>query len=253
MRHVDLNSDMGEGFGAYKMGDDAAMLDIVTSANIACGFHAGDPDIMVQTASKAREKGVNIGAHPGFADLFGFGRRVIKGDSYASIERHIAYQIGAMQACATLSGHRITYVKAHGALSNMAQEDFELANALSRAIYAVDKTLINMVMPGLAVEKAAIALNQPHVLEVFADRTYEESGNLTSRKIAGSVIHDAEIAAARLLDMLETGSLMTTTGKRLKVKIDTICVHSDEPSAVALARRVREILEGNGWQIKAFV
>jgi 5-oxoprolinase (ATP-hydrolysing) subunit A len=252
MKCVDLNSDMGEGFGAYKIGDDAAMLDIVTSANIACGYHAGDPDIMVQTALKAREKTVQIGAHPGFQDLIGFGRRVIRGDSYATIERMIAYQIGAMQACATLAGHKITYVKAHGALSNMAQEDDDLAMALAKAIQGVDKTLINMVMPGLAVERAAQKLNQPYVLEVFADRTYADSFNVTSRKIAGAVIHDAEIAAARLLEMLETSTLTTTSGKQLKVKIDTICVHSDEPSAVLLARRVKEVLKLNGWTVKAF-
>lgn len=252
MKCVDLNSDMGEGFGAYKMGDDAAMLDIVTSANIACGYHAGDPDIMVQTALKAREKEVQIGAHPGFQDLFGFGRRVIRGDSYTSLERMIAYQIGAMQACASLAGHKIKYVKAHGALSNMAQEDDDLAMAIAKAIQAVDKNLINMVMPGLAVERAAQKLNQPHILEVFADRTYAETFNVTSRKFAGAVIHNAEIAAQRLLEMLETSTLTTVSGKKLKVKIDSICVHSDEPSAVALARRVKNILEKNGWQIKAF-
>src|SRR5215213_1918758 len=150
---VDINCDMGEGFGPWRMGDDEAMLSIVTSANIACGWHAGDPDIMVRTAAIAKKNGVAIGAHPGFGDLWGFGRRVIRGDSAAHIERMIAYQIGALQAVATLAGHRVTYVKAHGAHNTMANEDEDLALAIARGIKGVDYSLANVCMPGLAMER----------------------------------------------------------------------------------------------------
>src|SRR5919206_817716 len=155
---VDLNSDMGEGFGAWKMGDDEAMLGIVTSANVACGWHAGDPNIMFRTAALAKEKGVAVGAHPGFGDLWGFGRRTIRGHSMAELERMVAYQIGAMQACAALAGHRVTHVKAHGALANMANDEADIALAIGRAIRGVDPALTYMVMPGLATERAAETL-----------------------------------------------------------------------------------------------
>src|ERR671916_790140 len=150
---VDLNSDMGEGFGPWRMGDDAAMLGIVTSANVACGWHAGDPGIMFRTAAGAKARGVAIGAHPGFGDLFGFGRRIIRGDSAADIERMVAYQIGALQAVAALAGHRVTYVKAHGTLNTMANEDDDLAGAITRGIAGVDRGLANVCMPGLALER----------------------------------------------------------------------------------------------------
>src|SRR5918998_1696856 len=150
---IDLNSDMGEGFGPWKMGDDEAMLGIVTSANVACGWHAGDPNIMCRTAERAKANGVAIGAHPGFGDLFGFGRRIIRGDSAADIERMVAYQIGALQAVAALAGHRVTYVKAHGTLNTMANEDDDLAGAITRGIAGVDRGLANVCMPGLALER----------------------------------------------------------------------------------------------------
>src|SRR5215210_6231493 len=179
---IDLNSDMGEGFGSWKMGDDAAMLDIVTSANVACGWHAGDPDIMVRTAALAKEKRVAIGAHPGFGDLWGFGRRAIRGHTMTELERMVAYQIGAMQACATLASHRVTYVKAHGALANIANDEQDVALAIGRAIKGVDRSLVYMVMPGLATERAADRLGLTAVREVYADRTYDDTGNLTTRQ-----------------------------------------------------------------------
>src|SRR4029078_12223849 len=155
---IDLNSDMGEGFGPWVMGDDAAMLDIVPPATIACGWHAGDPSIMVETAATARAKGVAIGAHPGFDDLWGFGRRTIRGHTMTDLERMVAYQIGALQACAALADHRVTYVKAHGALANMATDEADIALAIGRAVKGVDRSLTFMVMPGLATERAAEAL-----------------------------------------------------------------------------------------------
>jgi UPF0271 protein len=249
---VDLNCDMGEGFGPWPMGDDDAMLDIVSSANIACGYHAGDPSIMFRTSETAKRKGVAIGAHPGFNDLAGFGRRVIRGDSPAEIERMVAYQIGALQAVASLAGHRVTYVKAHGSLNNMANEDEDLALAIARAIKGVDKSLINVCMPGLLMEKASEKLGVPVVREFFADRTYEDNGALTSRKKPGSVLHDAAEAAERVLRALQDKAVTTTSGRRIPIQIDTICVHGDEPSAVEMARTVRAKLEANGFTVAPF-
>jgi UPF0271 protein len=249
---IDLNCDMGEGFGPWPMGDDAAMLDIVTSANVACGFHAGDPQIMFRTAELAKQKGVAIGAHPGFNDLWGFGRRPIRGDSPAEIERMIAYQIGALQAVAALAGHEVTYVKAHGALNNMANEDEDLALAIARAVKGVDPALVNVCMPGLAMERASERIGVKVAREFFADRTYDDNGNLTSRKKPGSVLHDADEAAERVLRTLADGAVTTVSGKRIPVVIDTICVHGDEPSAVATARAVRAKLEANGFTVAPF-
>jgi len=249
---VDLNCDMGESFGPWPMGDDAAMLDLVTSASIACGFHAGDPDIMARTAALAKEKGVAIGAHPGFDDLAGFGRRAIPVDSYAGIERMVAYQIGALQGVAALAGHAVTYVKAHGALNNMANEDDDLALAFARAIKGVDRSLTNVVMPGLAMARASETLGVPAALEIFADRAYEDNGALVSRKKPGAVLHDAEAAAERLLRMVQERAIVSVSGKRIPVEIDTICVHGDEPTAVAMARTIRARLEASGVTLAAF-
>ncbi len=250
---VDLNSDMGESFGAWKMGDDAAMLGIVTSANVACGFHAGDWNVMHETARIAKQNGVAIGAHPSFNDLAGFGRRVIRGDSMAEIERMVAYQIGAMQAMATMAGHTVTHVKAHGSLGNLTNEEDDFAMAIGRAIKAVDPRLVYVIMPGRNTEMAADKLGLAVAREFFADRTYDDSGQLTSRKKPGAVIHDAEAAARRVLQTLQDRAITTVNGKRIPVEIDTICVHGDSPSAVAMARAVRQALEGAGVVLKPFI
>ena len=249
---VDLNADMGESFAAWHMGDDASMLEIVTTANIACGFHGGDWNVMHETARIAKANGVAIGAHPSFNDLAGFGRRVIRGDSMAEIERMVAYQIGAMQAMATMAGHKITHVKAHGALGNLINEEDEFAVAVGRAIKAVDPSLFYIVMPGRNTERAADKLGLPVAREVFADRTYDDNGQLTSRKKPGAVIHDADFAAKRVLQILQDRAITTVNGKRLPVEIDTICVHGDTPTAVAMARQVRAALEAAGVTLKPF-
>jgi UPF0271 protein len=249
---VDLNCDMGEGFGRWSLGDDEAMLDVVTSANVACGFHGGDPSVMVRTAEVALAKGVSIGAHPGFNDLAGFGRRVIRGDTPREIETMIAYQIGAMQACAALAGHTVTHVKAHGALGNLSNDEDEFALALGRAIRGVDPSLVYVVMPGLPTERAAERLGLETAREFFADRTYDDTGNLTSRKVEGAVIHDAEHAAARVVATLREGAITTVSGKRIPAVIDTICVHGDGATAVAMARRVRAALESAGIDVAPF-
>jgi UPF0271 protein len=249
-RGVDLNSDMGESFAAWKMGDDEAMLKIVTSANVACGFHAGDPNVMAKTAAEAKQNGVDIGAHPGFNDLAGFGRRQILGDSPAEIERMIAYQIGALQAVASLVGHKVSHVKAHGALSNMAAINEDLARSIARAVKAVDRELLFVVMPMTALESAGEKEGLKLAREVFADRAYDDTGNLVSRKLPGAMIHDAEAAAARAVRMVEGGAIECASGKRIKVDIDTICVHGDSPTAVAMARAVRAKLESAGVPLR---
>ena len=240
---IDLNTDLGESFGAWTMGDDEAMLDIVTSANVACGFHAGDPIVMHRTMAAARDRKVDVGAHPGFLDLWGFGRRPILGESPADIEKILVYQLGAARAVAEAVGWRMTHVKTHGSLGNMAMVDPDLAAAVARATRTIDRDLILVVMPGLALEQAGIDHGLLVAREIYADRTYDDDGNLTSRKTEGAVIHDPVAAAARVLRMVEDQAVTTVSGRRLPVRIDTICVHGDNPQAVAMARSVRAGLE----------
>lgn len=248
---VDLNSDMGEGFGAYRMGDDEAILDIVTSANVACGMHAGDPEIMVNTFKLAKERGVAVGAHPGFPDLWGFGRRIIP-YTPGEIERLVVYQIGAAEALARYAGHRITYVKAHGALGNLTQTDVNVATAIARAIKAVNPELICMTFAGSVMERVSGDLGLQVCREVFADRAYDEEGHLVHRKTPGAVLHDSDQAAARMLRMIQAGAIETISGHMLPVQIDTICVHSDTPGAIEMAAKVRRTLEQAGIAVKAF-
>jgi UPF0271 protein len=247
---VDLNSDLGEGFGAWSMGDDGAMLDIVSSANLACGFHAGDPVIMADTARVAREKGVAIGAHPAFLDLWGFGRRRITGDSPADIEKMVAYQIGALQGVAALSGHRVSHVKPHGALYNMAAADRALADAIANAIRAVDPRLLFVVLPGSEMEHAGRAAGLAVACEVFADRGYLDDGSLAPRGQFGALIHDPDEAARRTVEMVTTGKVRALSGRLVEVKADTICIHGDSPAAVAMARAVRSALTDAGVAIR---
>jgi 5-oxoprolinase (ATP-hydrolysing) subunit A len=251
MTSVDLNSDLGEGYGAYACGDDAAILGIVTSANVACGLHAGDPEIMARTFALAKERGVAVGAHPGFPDLWGFGRRRMP-YSPAEIERLVAYQIGAAQALATYAGHRLTYVKAHGALGNLTQTDRGVAEAVTRAVKAVDPSLICLVIALGEQDRIARDAGLTVMSEIFADRAYLENGQLVSRKQEGAVIHDAEKCASRAVRMVSEGAIETLSGKMLKTPIDSICVHSDTPAAVTIAARVRAELEGAGVAIRPF-
>ena len=248
---IDLNADLGEGFGDWCKGDDAALLDIVTSANLACGFHAGDPDIMVETAAMARGRGVAIGAHPGFHDLRGFGRRVIA-DSPSRLERDVAYQIGALQACAALAGHRVSYVKAHGALANLANVEDDVADAVARAVAGVDRNLALVVMPGLPAERAAERHGLWAVREIYADRAYAEDGRLVSRAQPGAVLHDARTIAERVRRMVEAGGILTASGKRLPAAIETVCVHGDNPVTVKAAAAVRSTLEAAGLTLAPF-
>ncbi|MCJ8145055.1 5-oxoprolinase subunit PxpA [Ancylobacter sp. A5.8] len=252
MTSIDINCDMGEGFGVYTLGDDPAMLEIVTSANIACGFHAGDPLVMAATLAAAKRNGVGVGAHPSFLDLWGFGRRPIMGERPADMEKHIIYQIGALQALAHADGQKLQHVKTHGSLGNIANEDAELADAVARAIRAVDRDLIFIAMPGLEMERAGLAAGLRVVSEVYADRAYADNGNLVSRKLPGAVIHDAEAAATRVLRMVEDGEIITASGGRLKVRPETVCVHGDTHGAVEMARTIRDRLSGAGLKLLPF-
>ncbi|PWK62344.1 LamB/YcsF family protein [Roseicyclus mahoneyensis] len=248
---VDLNADMGEGFGPWRMGDDAALLDIVTSANIACGFHASDPDVMAQVMAQAVARGVGIGAHPGFADLQGFGRRRID-MSHPALGHLVAYQLGAAQGMARAVGGQVRHLKLHGALANMAAADAGMARACYAAALAVDPEIIVMVLAGTAQEVAARDLGARVACEIFADRAYEDDGQLVDRRKPGAVIHDGGLAAQRILAMLEAGAIITETGKHLPSRIDTICLHGDTAEAVTLARDLRVALEGAGVRLAVF-
>ncbi|MFV0299066.1 MAG: LamB/YcsF family protein [Hyphomicrobiaceae bacterium] len=247
-RRINLNADIAEGFGAYDIGDDPALMEIIKSASVACGFHAGDHNTMNRLCQLARERGVSVGAHPGFNDLWGFGRRQIKMDP-KDLELMTAYQIGALQAIARYAGLAVTHLKPHGALSNMAAVDPGYAMALGRAIKAVDDRIIYVALAGSEMEKAARTLGLRVAREGFADRQYEEDGNLASRSIAGTVYREPEKALTQALRMIETGEVVARSGKVIKVDVDTICVHGDEPSAVAVARAVRTGLDAAGIDV----
>ena len=245
---INLNADMAEGFGAYDIGDDAGILKIIGSANIACGFHAGDPLTMQTVVREAVREGVTIGAHPGFNDLWGFGRRRIDMRP-EDLEYMVAYQIGALQAMATYSDAKVTHLKPHGALNNMAAENREYALALGRAIKSVDRDIIYLALAGSEMEKAGRELGLRVALEGFCDRQYEDDGNLTSRKLPGAVIKDPVVAARRVVDMVVNNTITSRSGKKIPCKLHSLCVHGDEPTAVALARSVREALESAGVQL----
>ena len=251
MTTVDLNSDLGEGYGSYKCGDDDAMLSIITSANVACGFHAGDPEIMARTFRIAKEHGIAVGAHPSFPDLWGFGRRRIP-YSAGEIERILAYQIGAAQALAVYSNHRITYVKPHGALANISESEREVADAIARAMKAVDPSLIFLTIACGQQGRAADAHGVAAVAEIYADRGYTEAGRLMPRGQPGALIEDPAEAADRVLAMVEAGAVITHAGTQLKTSIGSICTHGDSPNAVTMARLVRARLEAAGIKIAPF-
>lgn len=248
---IDLNADLGEGFGPWRMGDDAALLDIVTSANVACGFHAGDPDIMATTFARAGEKGVAVGAHVAFPDLAGFGRRALA-MTPAEIARTVAYQIGAAQGLAALAGVRIAYVKAHGALANLAETDLAVATAIAEATRAVDASLTLLAIAGSVQIKAGAAAGLRVAHEIFADRAYAEDGRLLARNLPGAIIDDPAKAVARVRSMLAAGALQTITGNEIPTPIDSICVHGDSPHAVETARALRAALLADGVALRAF-
>ena len=247
-RTLDLNCDMGEGFGAWAMGDDAALLDHVTSANIACGFHAGDPGTIHRTVKLAIEKGVAIGAHPSLPDLQGFGRRAIEVTPAETYDM-VLYQIGAVAAFARSLGGRLAHVKPHGALYNMAARDGSLARAIAKAVKDFDARLVLFGLAGSELIRAGHETGLKVANEVFADRTYQPDGGLTPRNQPNAVIHDVEVSIAQVKRMVGEGRVKSVQGADVEVIADTLCIHGDAPSAVEFARRIRRALADSGVRV----
>jgi len=249
--NIDLNSDLGESFGAWRMGDDEAMLGIVSSANVACGFHAGDPAGILNTLRRAREHGVAVGAHVAYPDLAGFGRRPMDVAS-ADLRADVIYQIGALQGLAAAAGTTVRYVKPHGALYNTIAHDERQAQDVIAAIRAVDAGLALVALAGSPLVGWAREQGLRVVQEAFADRAYEPDGALVSRRKPGAVLHDARDIAARMLRLAREGVVTAIDGSTVGIQAGSICVHGDSPGAVEMARAVRELLEREGVRIRAF-
>lgn len=248
---IDLNSDLGEGYGPWTMGDDAAMLDIVSSANIACGFHAGDPAGLLAVLRQAAARGVAVGAHVSYPDRVGFGRRNLD-VAPDDLTADVIYQIGALQGLARAAGTRVTYVKPHGALYNTIADDVRQADAVIAGIRAVDPSLVLMGLAGAPVLDRARAAGLTVVAEAFADRAYTAGGALVSRRQPGAVLHDPDLIAARMLRLATEGVLEAEDGSILRLEADSICVHGDSPGAVAIAAKVRDALVAGGVTIAPF-
>ena len=248
--HVDLNCDMGESFGAYQLGLDEQVMPLITSANVACGFHAGDPQVLRRSVDLARKHGAAIGAHVSFPDLVGFGRREMNATPL-EVENDTLYQLGAIGGFCRAAGVPLRHIKPHGALYNMAQKDRTLAEAIVRAVVAFDPSLLVFAQPGSALEAAAVAAGLTAVGEVFADRAYNADGTLASRKLPGAVIHDPEQVAERAVLMVTSGSVTAIDGTVVPLRAETICVHGDTPGALDLIRRIRQRLGESGVTIAA--
>jgi len=250
MKTIDLNCDMGEGFGAWEMGDDAALLDYVSSANIACGYHAGDPGTIHRTVRLAIEKGVAVGAHPSLPDLQGFGRRSMSVSSEEAYDMML-YQIGALAGFATACGGQLAHVKPHGALYNMAAKDHKLAQAIAQAVKDFDPRLVLFGLAGSELVRAGDQAGLKTASEVFADRTYQSGGSLTPRSQPGSMIHDPEAAIVQVRRMVGEGRVRSLQGGDVPVKADTLCIHGDAPNAAEFAKRIRQALDADGVRVAA--
>lgn len=248
MYKIDLNSDLGESFGAYKLGMDNAIIPLVSSANVACGFHAGDPLVMDKTVALCKASGSAIGAHPGYPDLVGFGRRNVAA-SPAEVKAMVTYQIGALDAFCKAAGIRLQHVKPHGAMYNMAAKDAELAKAICQAIFEYDKELILMGLAGSRMLTEAKAMGLKCAAEVFADRAYEEDGTLVARSKPGAMIHDEEEAVCRVVRMIKEGKVTAITGKDIAITADSVCVHGDSEQALAFVQKLREAFAAEGIKI----
>lgn len=251
MTRVDLNADMGESYGAWTMGDDASLLETVTSANIACGGHAGDPDVLAHTLQLATQNGVGIGAHPGFMDILGFGRNRMSVPR-GTLQNMVRYQVAACVGMARAVGANVRHLKLHGALANMASEDDQLAHDCYEAALSVDPGLIVMVLAATAQQDAVHKLGCAWAGEIFADRAYNDDATLVDRSLEGAVIHDPDIAGPRMVEMVKAGAIITNSGQKIPTHIDTICLHGDTPTAVQIARSVRSSLEAAGISVKQF-
>ena len=248
MMEIDLNSDLGEGFGPWRMGDDAALMEVISSANIACGYHAGDPVLMNQTVRMAKARGIDIGAHVAFPDLMGFGRRPLQADP-AELATYVIYQLGALAGISRAAGCTMTHMSFHGAMGNMAAADLSLAQVLVQAVADFDPALIISVSTDTAIEKAANALNLRVATSFLADRAYDDAGALVSRKFEGAVIHDEKQVLQRVLQVLEDRSVTSITGKKVPMRVSSILLHGDTPGAVTLAKTVRRAIEDGGGRV----
>lgn len=242
---VDLNCDLGESFGNYKIGGDDKIIPLISSANVACGFHAGDPVVMKKTIETAKKNNIGIGAHPGFLDLMGFGRREMK-ISLDEAKAYVLYQLGALGAFCKSEGVKLQHVKPHGALYNMAAKDYELSKAICEAIADFDSSLIILGLSGSETLRATKDLGLKYASEVFADRAYEEDGSLVARSKEGAMIHDENEAIERVIKMIKEQKVTSITGKEIPIKADSICVHGDGEKALLFVRRIREKLESEG-------
>jgi UPF0271 protein len=251
MTTIDLNADLGEGFGQWRLGDDDAMLATVTSANVACGFHAGDPAYLLAVLQTAGRLGVAVGAHVAYRDLAGFGRRYVDASS-AELTADVVYQIGALQGLARAAGTTVSYVKPHGALYNTIATGHPHAAAVIEAIIAIDRSLPLVALAGSPLVGLAQDAGLRVVAEAFADRGYNPDGSLVSRRLPGAVLDDAAGIADRMVDLVTTGSVTAVDGTRVAVDAESICVHGDSPGAVASARAVRSGLEKAGFTVRAF-
>ncbi len=250
MKRVDLNCDMGESYGAYRLGNDAEILKFVTSANIACGFHAGDPGTMRKTVKLALENGVAIGAHPGLPDLIGFGRREMQ-ISPAEAYEMVVYQIGALWSFVRSEGGRMNHVKAHGALYNMAATNYSLAEAIAEAVYKVDPELILFGLANSELIRAGEKAGLRTASEVFSDRTYQSDGTLTSRRQPDALITDDDAAVRQVIRMVEEGKVLSRQNVDVPIKADTICIHGDGAHALEFAQKIRNALEKSGIAVQA--
>ena len=249
---VDLNADLGESFGVWRLGDDGAMLDVVTSANVACGFHAGDAATLARTCRAAAERGVRIGAQVSYRDLAGFGRRFID-VTPEDLTADVIYQIGALQALAHAAGSTVSYVKPHGALYNSIVTNHDQARAVAEAVHAVDPSLPVLGLSGSAFFAAAHELGLRTVPEAFADRAYRSDGQLVSRRLPNAVLHNVAEIADRVVSMVTAGRVAAADGSMIPITVESICVHGDSPGAVQIANAVRERLVDDGVELKAFV
>jgi UPF0271 protein len=247
---VDLNCDMGESFGAYRIGADESVFPYITSANVACGFHGGDPSVMRATLTRAKELGVSVGAHPGFPDLIGFGRRSMD-VTPDEVYDMMVYQIGALMGFARATGAELRHVKAHGALYNMAAVKRELAGAIARAVRDVDRSLILFGLPGSRLISEGEATGLTTAGEAFADRNYMSDGTLVSRRRPDAQVHDADEAVQRAVRMVRDGRVTAVDGSELTMKVDTICIHGDGPHAAEFGHRLRAGFEAAGIAVKA--
>ena len=251
MVFTDLNSDLGESFGAYTIGADDDIIPLVSSVNIACGWHAGDPLVMQKAVALAKQYGVSIGAHPGYPDLLGFGRRNLSA-SPAEVKAYIQYQVGALSAFCKAAGVRLHHVKPHGAMYNTAGADIKLARAVAEAVAEIDDSLVLLALSGSAMIQAAEEIGLPCASEVFADRNYEEDGSLRARSKPDSIIHDEDECIARVLRMVTEGKVTAVTGRDIDIRADSICVHGDTPKALLFIQRIRDALTEKGAVIKPF-